>query len=32
MEFYSGKPNYLAASVMDYCTGVLKTLLGGIIY
>ena len=24
MEFYSGKPDYLAASVRDYCTGVLK--------
>jgi len=23
MEFYSGKPDNLAASVMDYCTGVL---------
>ena len=24
MEFYSGKPDNLAASVRDYCTGVLK--------
>ena len=23
MEFYSGKPDNLAASVRDYCTGVL---------
>ena len=24
MEFYSGQPDILAASVRDYCTGVLK--------
>ena len=26
MEFYSGQPDILAASVRDYCTGVLKSL------
>jgi len=25
MEFYSGKPDNLAASVTDYCTGVLSS-------
>jgi len=28
MEFYSGKPDNLAASVRDYCTGVLTRHLG----